>query len=304
MAKENYAFIKDGLVINIAVFEDPDNELLMHFKDTFSLDHIIPSEGVAIIGGTYDGNNFIPPAPWPSWVLDTNLRKWNPPIPMPYDENLYLWNEETLSWEELYIEDIYKISWSGTTKPRSPSILMDAVYRSGNQFFNEVIHQAFPTAFQHWGYMDQQNPESFAAAIGKFDVVATIVRNPIDSTASSIVAFNFTNNEQIILLLEKTLEMLTAIQNNKENISIFNFDEVIANPTTAVSRLANELNIEPEPYNEEIIRDRLSITQTGSFYALPNENNDLLEEAKGTLAGEEFIELLTQCTDIYTELIA
>lgn len=304
MAKENYAFIKDGLVINIAVFEDPDDELLMHFKDTFSLDHIIPSEGVAIIGGTYDGTNFTPPAPYPSWVLDNNSRKWNPPIPMPYDENLYQWNEETSSWEELYIEDIYTHPWSGTTKPRSPSILIDAIARSGNQFFNEVIHQAFPTAFQHWGYEHQHNPESFAAAIGEFDVVATIIRNPIDSVASSILAYNLTDNGEIILQLEKTLAMLTAIQTNKTNISIFSFDEVTANPTAAVSRLANELNIEPEPYNEEIVRDRLSMTQIGSHYALPNNNNDLLEEAKSTLFGEDFVELLTQCTDIYNELIA
>ena len=304
MIKEDYAFIKDGLVINIAVFEDPDENLLTHFKNEFSLDFLIPSEGVAVIGGTYDGNNFIPPAPYPSWILDNILRKWNPPIPIPYDEKLYQWNEETVSWEELYIEDIYKHSWSGTTKPRTPSILMDAVNRSGNQFFNEVIHQAFPTAFQHWGYIGQQNPESFAAAIGEFDVVATIVRNPIDSMASSILAFNLTNNEEVIFRLEKTLEMLTAIQNNKENISIFNFDDVIANPAAAISTLANQLNLEPVPYNEEIVRDRLGITQTGSFYALPSDNNDLLEEAKGTLAGEAFVELLTQCTNIYTELIA
>jgi len=304
MTKENYAFIKDGLVINIAVFEDPDNELLAHFKDTFSLDHIIPSEGVAIIGGTYDGTNFTPPAPYPSWVLDNDLRKWNPPIPMPYNEKLYQWNEETISWEEIYIEDLYRRHWSGATKPLSPSILIDSVARSGNQFFNEVIHQAFPTAFQHWGYQYPHNPESFAAAIGKFDVVATVVRNPIDSVASSILAYNLTDSTEIILELEKTLEMLTAIQNNKENISIFNFDEIVANPTAAVSRLANQLNIEPEPYDEEVIKDLLSITQSGLNYALPNNNNNLLEEMKNILAGEEFVELLTQCTDIYTELIS
>lgn len=42
MIKEDYAFIKDGLVINIAVFEDPDENLLTHFKNEFSLDFLIP----------------------------------------------------------------------------------------------------------------------------------------------------------------------------------------------------------------------------------------------------------------------
>ena len=56
------------------------------------------------IGYTYDDTNdvFISPQPYPSWILDDNF-DWQAPIPMPEDDNLYTWNEETQSWDELNI---------------------------------------------------------------------------------------------------------------------------------------------------------------------------------------------------------
>ncbi len=52
------------------------------------------------IGFTYDETNdiFISPQPYNSWSLDENF-DWRPPTPMPIDEDLYKWNEETLSWD-------------------------------------------------------------------------------------------------------------------------------------------------------------------------------------------------------------
>lgn len=41
---------------------------------------------------------FIPPKPFPSWLLDTEKYQWQPPIPYPDDGNAYYWDEETLSW--------------------------------------------------------------------------------------------------------------------------------------------------------------------------------------------------------------
>jgi hypothetical protein len=64
------------------------------------------------IGYTFDPSKgtdgaFIPPKPFPSWLLDENTCLWNPPVPHPeYDaENpkFYTWNEETLSWDEVTI---------------------------------------------------------------------------------------------------------------------------------------------------------------------------------------------------------
>lgn len=52
------------------------------------------------IGYTYDEQRdaFIPPKPFPSWVLDEFSCLWNPPIPYPNDGNRYYWDEDTLSW--------------------------------------------------------------------------------------------------------------------------------------------------------------------------------------------------------------
>ena len=52
------------------------------------------------IGYTYDAERdaFIPPQPFPSWVLDENSCLWSAPVPYPDDGNLYQWNEESLLW--------------------------------------------------------------------------------------------------------------------------------------------------------------------------------------------------------------
>ena len=53
------------------------------------------------IGYTYDENRdaFIPPKLFNSWILNEFTCTWEAPIPRPQDGNLYMWNEETLSWD-------------------------------------------------------------------------------------------------------------------------------------------------------------------------------------------------------------
>jgi len=46
-----------------------------------------------------DRDAFIPPKPFDSWLLDESTCLWNPPIPIPVDDNTYLWNEETQEWD-------------------------------------------------------------------------------------------------------------------------------------------------------------------------------------------------------------
>lgn len=52
------------------------------------------------IGYTYDGvlDAFIPPQPYPSWVLNQSTCLWEAPVPMPTDGQLYSWDEATQSW--------------------------------------------------------------------------------------------------------------------------------------------------------------------------------------------------------------
>lgn len=55
------------------------------------------------IGYTYDSERdaFIPPKPFDSWLLNEDTCLWEPPIPMPEDDNMYTWDEETISWVEV-----------------------------------------------------------------------------------------------------------------------------------------------------------------------------------------------------------
>lgn len=48
-------------------------------------------------------NAFIPPQPFASWTLNEETCNWQPPVPMPVDENEYSWNEETQSWDQIQI---------------------------------------------------------------------------------------------------------------------------------------------------------------------------------------------------------
>jgi hypothetical protein len=52
------------------------------------------------IGYIYDSklDAFIPPQPYPSWVLDEVSCLWNAPEIRPNDDKLYVWDELTLSW--------------------------------------------------------------------------------------------------------------------------------------------------------------------------------------------------------------
>jgi len=53
------------------------------------------------IGYTYDSirDAYIPPQPYPSWLLDEDTCQWNAPVAMPDDGQKYQWSEETTSWE-------------------------------------------------------------------------------------------------------------------------------------------------------------------------------------------------------------
>ena len=55
------------------------------------------------IGYSYDRTKdaFIPPKPYPSWILNEETCLWGAPTPMPTDDKTYIWDETTTSWKEL-----------------------------------------------------------------------------------------------------------------------------------------------------------------------------------------------------------
>ena len=57
------------------------------------------------IGYTYDETRdaFIPPKPYNSWILNEDTCLWNAPVTMPQDNNIYNWNESTLTWDSVEV---------------------------------------------------------------------------------------------------------------------------------------------------------------------------------------------------------
>ena len=52
-------------------------------------------------GYTYDEQRdaFLPPKPYPSWVVNEDTCQWQAPVPMP-EIGMWKWNEGTQQWEE------------------------------------------------------------------------------------------------------------------------------------------------------------------------------------------------------------
>jgi hypothetical protein len=118
MTLYNYALIKDGIVENILVFEDPTVELLEHFKNNFGCDLIIDvtdtdgtDNAFASPGGLYsEESGFIPLKPYPSWIYNPEDKTYSPPTPNPatpedvQNNKDYVWNEELISWTQVDLD--------------------------------------------------------------------------------------------------------------------------------------------------------------------------------------------------------
>ena len=52
------------------------------------------------IGYKYDAQRdaFVPPQPFPSWVLNEDTCRWDAPTPYPANGQRYQWDEPTTSW--------------------------------------------------------------------------------------------------------------------------------------------------------------------------------------------------------------
>jgi len=113
----HYAKVLDGTVVNVMVAEA---EVFDTYVDTSAGDWIKTSyntiggkhtlggtplrKNYASIGYTYDRDRdaFIPPQDFPSWTLNEETCRWDPPVPYPKDlSKLYGWVEEDLQWVEM-----------------------------------------------------------------------------------------------------------------------------------------------------------------------------------------------------------
>ncbi len=97
-----YAYIKNNLVTNVVLFDNPSEELLESFKNELEIDYIIPANQYCEIGGEYDESKFWKIQPYPSWIKNQETNEWDAPVPYPEVDDgsfdTYEWNEESISW--------------------------------------------------------------------------------------------------------------------------------------------------------------------------------------------------------------
>jgi hypothetical protein len=102
--------IEKSVVISdeIAITEQAGVDFLNNLygsRDTWKQTFTDGSErkNFAGIGYSYnqDKDAFIPPQPYSSWILNEDTCIWEAPKEYPDDNKKYLWNEQTISWEEI-----------------------------------------------------------------------------------------------------------------------------------------------------------------------------------------------------------
>ena len=56
--------------------------------------------GYVYLANGPEGEGFVPPSPYPSWVMNSFSYLWEAPVPMPVPNNppAYEWDEATVSW--------------------------------------------------------------------------------------------------------------------------------------------------------------------------------------------------------------
>ena len=106
-----YACIKNNIIDNIIIFDNPEQQELDNYKELFNLDLLVKvddlSKELACPGGTYTiEDGFIPLPQYPSWIWNKELSVHVPPIEIPtlsqedFENNkCYIWDEESISWK-------------------------------------------------------------------------------------------------------------------------------------------------------------------------------------------------------------
>ena len=116
MAELPWALIKDNVVTNVVIFDDPDEDLLNMFKEEYSVDEIVLADNNTGVGVAWDGTKFTAKQPYPSWILNEN-NTWISPVKMPTDGGCYVWDETKGAWEEvLPLTQFYFLSSGATVR--------------------------------------------------------------------------------------------------------------------------------------------------------------------------------------------
>lgn len=108
----HFAKVEDGIVTEVLVIEQDVIDTGLFGDPTLFVQTSYNTRGgqhpngtplrknFAGVGYTYDAvrDAFIPPQPYPSWVLDEDTCLWTPPAPHPNDGGMYMWDENVGEW--------------------------------------------------------------------------------------------------------------------------------------------------------------------------------------------------------------
>jgi len=96
-------WIKTSYNMGGGVYHDPETNQPVEDQSVINGDEARQRKNYAGIGYSYDQarDAFIPPKPFPSWVLNETTCLWDAPVAMPDDGNEYQWNEDTQTWDEI-----------------------------------------------------------------------------------------------------------------------------------------------------------------------------------------------------------
>lgn len=101
-----YAVIKNGLVSN-TVEADSENAmevLQMLLTDFDEIIAVTEETKMPFVGEAYIDGKFMPIKPYPSWIFNNELWKYEAPIVYPDTSKPYNWSENTQSWEEVVLD--------------------------------------------------------------------------------------------------------------------------------------------------------------------------------------------------------
>ena len=198
----------------------------------------------------------------------------------------------------------FRSPWTGHAVPISPSILFDAPARCGNQWSVTLLNQAFPSAFQRWGFQAPHSEKSFTEETNAFDIVITSLRKPIDALASEIVMVKIdtSDTDSVLSKIRQHARILEATLENKERLTIFTFESLTQTPEKVTEAVAKIIGVPAKPIDKDALLLSLKTGGSGS-HAIPADNQDELIAIVATLNEPRFAELLSKVNSLYANLL-
>lgn len=94
----NYAIIENEEITNVIVADTVEiAEQVTGLQAVITTDDLVRGAGR---GATFDAELgfYVSPSPFPSWIMNTESRVWEAPVPYPTDGVMYQWDETAGDW--------------------------------------------------------------------------------------------------------------------------------------------------------------------------------------------------------------